>query len=91
MRQCRIRAGGVGAPVGWSGEAPHPTPQRQVFCVLQGEFEVKASDGAVRTFAPGSVLLLEDTWGNGHVTRILSGGDGLIFAVALADPPTQTG
>jgi hypothetical protein len=51
----------VGGPVGGAGETPHPTPQRQIFCVLQGEFEVSASDGDVRRFAPGSVLLLEDT------------------------------
>jgi hypothetical protein len=75
----------VGAPVGWGGEMPHPTPQRQIFCVLQGECQVMASDGGVRRFSAGSVLLLEDTWGKGHATRVTSGEDLLIFGVALAD------
>jgi hypothetical protein len=75
----------VGAPPGWAGEAPHPSPRRQVFCTLQGEYEVTASDGGVRRFPPGSVLLLGDTWGVGHATRIISEDDVLIFGVVLAD------
>lgn len=75
----------VGAPAGWAGEAPHSTPQRQIFCSLQGEYQVTASDGDLRTFGPGSVLLLEDTWGKGHSTRITSDEDVLIFGVVLAE------
>jgi hypothetical protein len=74
----------VGAPVGWGGETPHPTPQRQIFCVLQGECQVMASDGGVRRFSAGSVLLLEDTWGKGHATHVTSRENLLIFGVALA-------
>ena len=79
----------VAAPAGWEGGRPHPTPQRQVFCTLQGEYEVTASDGTVRRFPAGSVLVLEDTWGKGHTTRIVSEGENLIFGVALADAPSQ--
>ncbi len=75
----------VGAPAGWAGEKPHPSPQRQLFCTSQGEYEVTASDGAVRRFSAGSVLFLEDTWGKGHSTRIVSSDDVLVFAVVLAD------
>ena len=76
----------LGAQVGWAGEEPHPSPLRQIFCFVQGNFEVTASDGDVRAFPVGSVLLLEDTTGKGHSTRVTSQGDGLIFAVVLADP-----
>ena len=79
----------VGAPVGWGGEKPHPSPHRQIFCALQGEYEVTASDRSVRRFAAGSVLLLEDTWGQGHATRIVSQADVLIFAVVLANPQSR--
>ena len=75
----------VGAPVGWQGDKPHPSPRRQIFCTLQGEYEVSASDGAIRRFPAGSVLLLEDTRGKGHATRIISKDAVLIFAVALSD------
>jgi hypothetical protein len=76
----------VGLPVGWGGETPHPSPYRQIFCVLQGECEVTASDGSLRLFAAGNVLLLEDTWGKGHSTHVTSKVDVLIFGVVLANP-----
>ncbi len=75
----------VGTPVGWGGEKPHPSPHRQIFCVIQGEYEVTASDGTVRRLPVGSVLLMEDTWGKGHSTRVISKDDALIFGVLLAD------
>lgn len=75
----------VGASHGWGGEVPHPSPRRQVFCTMQGEYQVTASDGSVRLFPMGSVLLLEDTTGKGHSTRIISSEDALVFAVVLAD------
>ena len=75
----------IEAPVGWGGETTHPSPNRQIFCVLKGEFEVTASDGAVHRFPVGSMLLLEDTQGKGHSTRVISKDDGLIFSVVLAD------
>lgn len=75
----------VGAPVGWAGEKPHPSPRRQIFCTVKGEYEVTASDGTVRYFPAGSVLLLEDTGGKGHSSRISSKEDVLIFGIELGD------
>jgi quercetin dioxygenase-like cupin family protein len=72
------------APSGWHGDW-HPTPRRQFFCCLAGEIEVTASDGETRLFLPGDVLLLEDTTGKGHKSKVTSEED-LIFAVVqLAD------
>ena len=76
----------IGFDEGWAGEETHTSPRRQMFCVMQGEYEVTASDGAVRVFPVGSALLLEDTTGKGHSTRKTSQGEGLVFAVVLADP-----
>ena len=50
---------------------PHPTPRRQYGVVLTGVAETATSDGEVRHFGPGSVVLLEDTEGRGHVTRVI--------------------
>lgn len=75
----------LAAPADWGGETPHPSPQRQIFCTLQGEYEITASDGGIRHFSTGSLLLLEDTWGKGHSTRITSNEGVLIFAVVLSD------
>lgn len=75
----------VGAPAGWTGEQYHPAPQRQIFCFLQGACEITASDGEVRRFTAGSVILHEDTWGQGHATRVTGDEELLIFGVALPD------
>jgi hypothetical protein len=75
----------VGGPPDWDGSIPHPAPRRQLFCTLRGEYEVTASDGTVRRFPPGSMLLLEDTTGNGHTTRIVSEDDLLLISVTLAE------
>ena len=61
--------GVVSALSSWDGSVPHPAPRRQLFCTLQGEYAVTASDGTVRRFPVGSMLLLEDTAGKGHRTR----------------------
>jgi len=79
------RCGFLCASAEWDGSTPHPTPRRQLMCNLRGEYEVTASDGTVRRFPAGSVLLLEDTTGKGHSSRIVSDEDVLIVAVALAD------
>ena len=46
----------VGTPSGWDGEVPHPSPRRQIFCVLQGDFKMTASNGDVRYFSCGDVF-----------------------------------
>jgi hypothetical protein len=60
----------LAAPPGWEGK-PHPTPRRQIFVVLSGCMEGTASDGSVRTFGPGQALLMEDTFGRGHASRVV--------------------
>lgn len=73
----------IGAPTIWGGGEPHPTPRRQIFVTIKGEYEVTAGDGATRSFPVGTVLLMEDVGGIGHSTRITSMEDVMIFAVAL--------
>ena len=73
----------IGAPTTWKGEESHPTPRRQIFITVRGEYQVTAGDGALRKFPAGSVLLLEDITGTGHSTRITSADDCIVFAVGL--------
>jgi hypothetical protein len=76
--------GFLGFPAGWYGP-PHPAPRRQFLFLLTGEGEVAVSDGEVRHFAPGSVMLAEDTWGKGHTTRVVGNEYGLVAVVQLPD------
>jgi quercetin dioxygenase-like cupin family protein len=55
---------------GWVADW-HPAPRRQYWIGLRGTVEVTVSDGEVRRFGPGSVALLEDTSGTGHLTRVV--------------------
>jgi len=60
----------------------HRAPRRMYLIALQGMSEVTAGDGAVRRFGPGSILLMDDTTGQGHKTRAV----GTVDHVALTIP-----
>ena len=49
-----------------------------------GQLEVGVSDGTVRRFGPGDVVLFEDVTGQGHTSRTV-GGDRLTAIVPIAD------
>lgn len=68
---------------GWIGEL-HPAPKRQFLALLSGEVEMETTDGAVRRFGPGDLVLLEDTSGRGHVTR--NTGDGYAMFLVVPTP-----
>jgi len=71
------------APAGWTSDW-HPSSARNIFFVLTGEWEVTASDRETRTFGLGSVLLVEDTIGKGHTSRVVSKTDSLAAMVQLS-------
>jgi quercetin dioxygenase-like cupin family protein len=70
----------IGAPPGWDSP-PHPAPARQWVVMVRGMVEAATSDGEVRRFGPGMAVLLEDTTGAGHRTRIV--GDEPWFAMVV--------
>ncbi len=72
----------ISGPAGWYGDW-HPAPQRQVFFYLSGELEAEVSDGEVRRFGPGSVVLVEDTTGKGHTSRVVGASSVLMAVVQL--------
>jgi quercetin dioxygenase-like cupin family protein len=71
------------APEGWVGDW-HPAPHRQFMILLHGEIESQVSDGEVRNFKQGDIVLLEDTTGKGHTSRSLR-GDAIIAVVERGD------
>ena len=70
--------------VGWVGDW-HPVPFRQLHIYLSGEVEVGTSDGEIRQFGPGSIILVEDTTGKGHRSRVVGSSEVLIAVVKLVD------
>jgi len=61
----------------------HNAQKRQFLFCLYGEYEIKASDGEVRRFEKGSILLVEDTTGKGHVSRVVGSAGALALVVTL--------
>lgn len=72
------------APPGWFGDW-HPTPCRQILFYLSGEVEVQVSDGEVRRFGAGSIVLVEDTTGKGHVSRVVGSMENVVAFLQLPD------
>ena len=68
---------------GWIGEL-HPAPTRQFLALMSGAVEVETTDGTVRRFGPGDLVLLEDTSGKGHLTRNI--GDGYTTFLVVPVP-----
>ncbi|HKP46275.1 MAG TPA: hypothetical protein VJT50_06710 [Pyrinomonadaceae bacterium] len=73
----------LGGPNGWTSNW-HPSSARNLFVVLSGEWEIQASDGQTRVFSPCDVLLIEDTSGKGHRSRVRSNTDSLAILVELS-------
>lgn len=50
----------------------HTAPKKQ-FIVMLGDVEIHTSDGEKRIFTCGDVLLVEDTFGKGHLSKSVNG------------------
>ena len=72
----------MSSPPGWTGDL-HPAPRRMLMFMLKGTLEVEVSDGEVRSFDPGTVLLVEDTSGKGHISRVTGDERGCLVAIPL--------
>jgi hypothetical protein len=51
----------------------HPAPRRQYIINLDAGAQLTASDGETRRIGAGEVVLVEDTWGKGHLSKALEG------------------
>ena len=71
-------------PADWVG-GWHCTPFRQWMFLLAGQATVRGSDGSQCDLRAGSICLLEDTRGKGHLTTIVGNDDVLIVAIQIPD------
>lgn len=49
----------------------HPAPARQLLFIIKGHAEFTVSNGDSLVLGAGAVLMLEDTWGQGHCSKAL--------------------
>jgi hypothetical protein len=75
---CNLRVTPAGYDVDW-----HPAPRRRFILRLTGIIEATASDGETRQMGPGSIVLVEDTSGKGHLTRCIGTEEALSIYVHL--------
>jgi quercetin dioxygenase-like cupin family protein len=73
---------------GGSVEDWHRAPRRQYVITLSGRGEIEVAGGKKISVGPGSIDLVEDTTGKGHITRVIGTEDRVTLQIPLAD---QTG
>ncbi|MCA6998798.1 hypothetical protein O0537_13360 [Dickeya solani] len=56
-------------------KSTHPAPRKQYVITLKGKLKFKVSDGSTFILSPGTVLLAEDTNGEGHRWELMEGDE----------------
>jgi len=51
----------------------HNAPARQFVLILEGEVDITTGENETRRFRTGDILLVEDTTGQGHISRAVDG------------------
>ncbi len=74
-------------PEGWEGKW-HTSPEKQMLIIISGELEIEASDGVAHRFPTGYAVMLEDTEGKGHLTRVVGNFAVLGAVLRFANKPT---
>ena len=63
----------------------HNAPRRQYVVNLSGRVEIEVGSGEKRVLGPGSILLAEDTTGQGHISRAVAGEARASLFIPLLD------
>lgn len=63
----------------------HNAPRRQFVVNLTGAVEIEVGDGTKRQLEAGSILLAEDTEGQGHISRSINGEPRECLFIPLSD------
>ena len=63
----------------------HNAPRRQFVVNLTGAVEIEVGDGTKRQLGAGSILLAEDTEGQGHISRSINGEPRECLFIPLSD------
>nr|WP_042862040.1 hypothetical protein [Dickeya sp. NCPPB 3274] len=66
-------------------KSTHPAPRKQYVITLKGKLKFKVSDGSTFILSPGTVLLAEDTNGEGHSWELLEGDEWVRVYIPMTD------
>ena len=61
----------------------HRAPRKMYLIAVQGMSEVTAGDGEVRRFGLGSIVLMDDLTGKGHITRAVGNVDHIALTIPV--------
>jgi quercetin dioxygenase-like cupin family protein len=64
----------------------HTAPRRQYVITLSGHGELEISGGQKILVGPGSVNLVEDVTGKGHITRTVGNEDRVTIQIPITEP-----
>lgn len=62
----------------------HRAPRRQYVITLSGRGELEVAGGKKISLGPGSIDLVEDTTGKGHITKVVGSEDRVTLQLPLA-------
>ena len=65
----------------------HTAPRRQYVITLSGQAELEVAGGKKISLGPGSIDLVEDTTGKGHITRTVGTEDRVTIQIPISDRP----
>lgn len=63
----------------------HPAPKKQYVVTMKGKLKFKVSDGSTFIIEPGTVLLADDTEGEGHSWDIIEGKEWVRVYIPVGD------
>ncbi|HEY1240172.1 MAG TPA: hypothetical protein VGF16_06425 [Bryobacteraceae bacterium] len=63
----------------------HTAPRRQYVITLSGRGEIEVAGGKKFEVGPGTIDLVEDTTGKGHITRVTGNEDRVTLQLPLTD------
>lgn len=90
-----VTGGEIHRTPGGTFEDWHPTAKRQYVITLAGQGEMEVAGGKKVLLQPGTIELIEDRTGKGHITRTTSSEDRVALHLYLADQavnnPTEQG
>jgi hypothetical protein len=75
-----LRRAPPGRVVDW-----HTAPRRQYVITLSGHAELEVAGGKKILLGPGSIDLVEDVTGKGHITRIVGNEDRVTIQIPVTD------